>query len=108
MGGFPFESRYREIIKRESPFTYVHRIRTPLLIKHGSEDLRTGVSQSEMLYRALKCLERPVEFIRYPARRPRHVAHRRPDLQRMDRLNRIIEFFERHIDNPRDAPVLDE
>ncbi|MCH8343747.1 MAG: hypothetical protein IH983_07145 [Planctomycetes bacterium] len=24
--------------------------------------------------------------------------------QRMDRLNRIIEFFERHIDNPRPAP----
>ena len=25
--------------------------------------------------------------------------------QRLDRLARIIEFFERHIDNPRPAPV---
>jgi dipeptidyl aminopeptidase/acylaminoacyl peptidase len=107
MGGLPFESRYRDIIERESPFVYAHRIRTPLLIKHGSEDLRTGVSQSEMLYRALKALDRPVEFVRYPG--AGHDMSRSGDpVQRMDRLNRIIEFFERHIDNDRPAPVLDE
>lgn len=106
MGGHPFESRYREIIERESPFRYVQRIRTPLLIKHGSEDLRTGVSQSEMMYRALKELERPVEFIRYPG--AGHDMSRSGDpRRRMDRLNRIIEFFERHIDNPRSAPILE-
>jgi dipeptidyl aminopeptidase/acylaminoacyl peptidase len=81
----------------------VHRIRTPLLIIHGDRDRRTGFVQSEMLYRALKQLERPVEYIRYPG--GDHSLSRRGDpVQRMDRLNRIIDFFERHIDNPRTAP----
>jgi dipeptidyl aminopeptidase/acylaminoacyl peptidase len=105
MGGYPFDARYRAIIDRNSPFTYVSRIRTPLLILHGSRDLRAGVSQSEMLYRALKALERPVEYVRYPD--ADHDLSRNGDpRQRMDRLNRIIEFFERHIDNPRPAPLL--
>ena len=104
MGGFPWSLLIRPVLQRESPFTYVDRIRTPLLIMHASEDLRTGVSQSEMMYRALKVLERPVEYVRYP--NAGHDLSRTGDpRQRMDRLNRIIEFFERHIDNPRPAPA---
>jgi dipeptidyl aminopeptidase/acylaminoacyl peptidase len=104
MGGYPFDARYRAIIDRNSPFTYVSRINTPLLILHASRDLRAGVSQSEMLYRALKALGRPVEYVRYPA--AGHDLSRRGDpRRRMDRLNRILEFFERHIDNPRPAPM---
>jgi dipeptidyl aminopeptidase/acylaminoacyl peptidase len=103
MGGFPWDGRYRPIIDRESPFTYVNRIQTPLLIMHASQDLRTGVSQSEMMYRALKALGRPVEYVRYPD--ADHDLSRTGDpSQRMDRLNRIIEFFERFVDNPRPAP----
>ena len=104
MGGWPFDSRYRQVIERNSPFTYVQRIKTPLLIMHASQDLRTGVSQSEMLYRALKALDRPVEYVRYPM--AGHDLSRTGDpRQRMDRLDRIVEFFERHIDNPRTAPT---
>jgi dipeptidyl aminopeptidase/acylaminoacyl peptidase len=74
----------------------VSKIRTPLLIMHASNDLRTGVSQSEMMYRALKELNRPVEYVRYP--NAGHDLSRTGDpRQRMDRLNRIIEFFERHV-----------
>ena len=103
MGGYPFESRYRDVIDRNSPFTHVKRIQTPLLIMHASQDLRTGVSQSEMLYRALKELGRPVEYVRYPD--AGHDLSRSGDpRQRMDRLNRIIDFFERHIDNKQPAP----
>jgi dipeptidyl aminopeptidase/acylaminoacyl peptidase len=83
---------------------FVTRIKTPLLIKHASEDLRTGVSQSEMLYRALKDLGQPVEYVRYPGEG--HDLSRSGDpLRRMDRLNRMIEWFERWVDNPRAAPV---
>ncbi len=105
MGGYPFDDRVRRIIERNSPITYVDRIQTPLLIMHASNDLRTGVSQSEMLYRSLKALNRPVEYIRYP--NAGHDLSRTGDpTHRMDRLNRIIEFFERHIDNPRPAPQI--
>jgi dipeptidyl aminopeptidase/acylaminoacyl peptidase len=103
-GGYPYDSRYYEILRRESPFTYVRSIRTPLLIKHASQDLRTGVSQSEMLYRALKELGRDVEYVRYPD--AGHDLSRTGDpRQRMDRLHRIIEFFERYVENPRPAPA---
>lgn len=103
MGGPPWEPRVRPILTRESPITGVNRIRTPLLIMHASNDLRTGVSQSEMLYRSLKRLGRPVEYVRYP--NAGHDLSRTGDpRQRLDRLNRIIEFFERAIENPRPAP----
>jgi dipeptidyl aminopeptidase/acylaminoacyl peptidase len=104
-GGNPYESRVKEIIQRNSPFTHVMKIRTPLLIMHSSNDLRTGVSQSEMLYRALKELNKDVEYVRYP--NSGHDLSRTGDpRQRMDRLNRIIEFFERYIDNPRAMPTV--
>ena len=103
MGGHPFDARYRSIIDRNSPITYVSSIRTPLLIMHASRDLRTGVSQSAMLYRALKTLDRPVEYVRYPGA-GHDLSRSGEPLQRLDRLNRIIEFFERFIENPRPAP----
>lgn len=107
MGGNPYDDRFKRIIQRNSPITYVNRIRTPLLIMHSSNDLRTGVSQSEMLYRSLKSLDRPVEYVRYP-NAGHDLSRTGNPRQRMDRLNRIIEFFERYIDNPRQAPVVVE
>lgn len=103
MGGFPYDARYRAIIDRNSPITYAGNIRTPLLIMHGSSDLRTGVSQSEMLFRSLKALDRPVEYVRYPDAGHDLSRSGEPG-QRLDRLDRIIEFFERYVDNPRPAP----
>ncbi len=94
MGGPPWDARLQAIIRRNNPFSYVNRIRTPLLIMHASQDLRTGVSQSEMLYRALQVMGRPVEYVRYPG--AGHDLSRTGDPgQRMDRLGRIVEFFER-------------
>jgi len=107
MGGQPWESTTRAILQRESPFTHVRQIQTPLLIMHSSSDLRTGVSQSEMLYRALKVLDRPVEYIRYPDA-GHDLSRTGNPHQRMDRLNRIIEFFERYASGGRGAPVVRE
>ena len=94
-GGYPWEPEVRAELVEESPITYVEGIRTPLLILHASQDLRTGVSQSEMLYRSLKVLGRPVEYARYPG--AGHDLSRTGDpVQRIDRLGRMFEFFERH------------
>ena len=93
-GGYPWEAG--TLLDRESPLTYVDEIRTPLLILHGDNDLRTGVIQSEALYKSLKVLERPVEYVRYP--KASHELSRSGDpKQRMDRLLRIYEFMERYV-----------
>ena len=94
-GGFPWTEEIAPILERESPFTHVANVKTPLLIMHADRDLRTGVSQSEMLYRALKQQWKPVEYIRYP-RAGHDLSRTGEPWQRLDRLLRIVEFFERH------------
>jgi dipeptidyl aminopeptidase/acylaminoacyl peptidase len=98
-GGYPWEAETKKILDSESPLTYVHKINTPLLIIHGDQDLRTGVIQSEMLYKSLKILGKPVEYIRYPGEG--HELTRSGDPGRMmDHLLRVIEFFERYVIHP--------
>lgn len=95
-GGMPFDQRLRDRIDRDSPVNDVQRIRTPLLIMHGDHDRRTGTAQSEMLYRGLRVLGRPVELVRYP--NADHDMSRTGDVrQRLDRLIRSVEFFERFV-----------
>jgi dipeptidyl aminopeptidase/acylaminoacyl peptidase len=95
-GGYPWEPEVRHVLDRDSPLTYVNDIRTPLLIKHGDTDFRTGVVQSQLLYKSLKQLGRPVEYARYP-----HATHELSrsgePRQRLDRLVRFEEFFRRYI-----------
>jgi len=95
-GGTPFEPRLQSIFERNSIMRSLTRVRTPLLISHGSNDLTTGVSQSEMLYRALRVLGKPVEYVRYPTA-DHDLPRRGPARLRIDRLLRMAEFFERFV-----------
>lgn len=97
--GYPWEEGVKEILDYNSPQTYVQNIKTPLLIKHGDNDLRTGVRQSELLYKSLKILGKPVEYVRYPGEG--HELSRSGAIhRRLDRMGRIIEFFERYVTHP--------
>jgi len=97
-GGYPWDAEARKYLDANSPQTFVKNIKTPLLIIHSDEDYRTGVVQSEYLYKSLKAMNKPVEYVRYP-----HEGHELSrsgnPKRRMDRLNRIIEFFERFIEH---------
>ena len=85
-----------KVLDANSPYTFVQNIKTPLLIKHGENDLRTGIIQSEMMYKSLKVLGRPVEYVRMPG--ATHELSRSGNVrQRIDRLLRIYEFFERYV-----------
>lgn len=98
-GGYPWEDDVKKILDANSPLTFVDQIKTPLLIMHSDQDLRTGVIQSEMLYKSLKILNRPVEYIRYPGEG--HELSRSGNPRRMmDRLVRIVEFFDRYATHP--------
>ena len=97
--GYPWEEGVKEILDYNSPQTYVANIQTPLLIKHGDVDFRTGVRQSELLYKSLKIMGKPVEYVRYPDEG--HEMSRSGAVhRRIDRIGRIIEFFERYVQHP--------
>ncbi|TAE20942.1 MAG: S9 family peptidase [Cytophagales bacterium] len=95
-GGYPWQPEAQKVLDANSPYTFVQNIRTPLLIKHGENDLRTGVIQSEMMMKSLKVLGRPVEYVRMPG--ATHELSRTGNVrQRIDRILRIYEFFERYV-----------
>ncbi len=70
----------------------------------GGADRRVGPSQGERLYKRLKILNRPVEYVRYPG-----VGHDVSDSassrQRLDRLVRTYEFLARFLDVPASPPA---
>ena len=95
-GGYPWEKMTRVILDRESPMTYVQNIRTPLIIFHGENDLRTGVIGSEMLYKSLKILGRDVEYVRHPEA-SHEITRAGNNRQRIDQMLRTYEFFSRYL-----------
>ncbi len=99
-GGYPWEDSVKTILERESPINYVQNIRTPFIIFHGENDRRTGFVQSEMLYRSLKVLNRPVEYVRHPGG-THELTRSGNNRQRMDQMLRTWEFFERWIKDGR-------
>ncbi len=103
--GYPWEPGVQKLLDENSPYTYVDKINTPLLIMHSDKDLRTGVIQSEMLYKSLKILNKPVEYVRYPDE-GHELSRSGNPLRMMDRLIRIIEFFERYTKHPETPPAL--
>lgn len=103
-GGYPWQPEIKTLLDSESPLTYVDKINTPLLIIHGDQDLRTGVIQSEMLYKSLKILNKPVEYIRYPKEGHELTRSGNPG-RMMDHMLRVIEFFERYAKHLEPAPA---
>lgn len=95
-GGYPWETEAKESMDANSPYTFVDKIKTPFLIKHGENDLRTGVIQSEMMYKSLKILGREVEYVRMPGG-THELSRTGNPRQRIDRMLRIYEFFERYV-----------
>lgn len=95
-GGYPWDPAVYKTLERESPINYVDRIKTPYIIFHGEQDLRTGVIQSEMLYKSLKVLERPVEYVRHPGA-GHEITRSGDNRQRIDQMLRTYEFFERWV-----------
>lgn len=93
-GGYPWQPQTKALLERESPINYVQNIRTPYIIFHGDNDRRTGFVQSEMMYRSLKVLGRPVEYVRHPGA-THEITRSGDNRQRMDQLLRTWEFFER-------------
>lgn len=89
--GKPWEER--ELYNELSPINYVENVTAPTLIIHSEEDWRTPVADAEQWYIALKKMEVPVEFVRYP--RSSHGLSRTGEPWLLvDRLERIRTWFD--------------
>jgi dipeptidyl aminopeptidase/acylaminoacyl peptidase len=80
---------------RQSPLAYVKNIRTPLAIEHQDNDWRCPPSEAEQLYAALKRLKREVVFVRYP-REGHEMSRSGEPKHRVDRLNRMVGWFDKY------------
>lgn len=85
-----------EVTRAQSPLTYVADIKTPLLMLHADTDFRATIASAEALYRAMKVLNKDVEFVRYP-REGHELTRAGEPGHRIDHMLRILEYFERHV-----------
>lgn len=85
----------REFLKR-SPWVDIHRNHAPLLLLQSENDMRCPPAQTELVFAILRSLGRPVEMVRYPGEPHGMLGVGRPD-RRVDRLQRIVGWFERHL-----------
>ncbi|MGZ3610890.1 MAG: S9 family peptidase [Ktedonobacteraceae bacterium] len=97
MGGSASEEG-EALLKSRSALTFADKITTPLLLLHADNDLRCPFSESYQLFVTLRKRKHTVELVRYPG-----VSHLidLPDYgtpgQRVDRLRRTIDWFERFV-----------
>jgi dipeptidyl aminopeptidase/acylaminoacyl peptidase len=89
--GTPWE--HPEIFARNSPSTYIRNAKTPTLIFHGANDRSNPIGQSIALYRALKHLNVECQFVTYP--RENHLP--REELHQIDIMQRMLDWFDRHL-----------
>ena len=55
-----------DMLKSRSPLFNVDKIRAPLLIVHGANDVRVKASESEQMVAAMRAAGKPVEYFLYP------------------------------------------
>lgn len=79
---------------RASPAAYAHNAAPPFLIIHGGDDTVVPISQSEYLNdRLLEC-GRDSELVRVDG-----AGHNYQDLLKADVMDRVAQFFDRHLGN---------
>lgn len=87
--GQPYDNL--DVYWESSAIRHVTNCVTPTLIVHGEDDMRVQISQGAEMWRALKTLGVPVEFVRYP-REPHGFKERN---HQIDLLTRVGEWFEK-------------
>ncbi|MEK6274046.1 MAG: S9 family peptidase [Actinomycetota bacterium] len=79
-----------------SPASQLHRNTAPLLLLQAEGDLRCPAGQTDIAFTILRRLGQTVEMVRYPDEFHLTLAIGRPD-RRVDRIGRIVDWFERYL-----------
>ncbi len=93
-----------ESYERHSAMYHIANVVTPTQVIHGAEDLRVPFTQGQEFYRALVRRGIPTEMVVYP--RTPH-GPREPKFV-MDVSERILTWFQKHLDSERVAAVSEE
>lgn len=102
MGGHPWE--YRERYIENSPIFYLDRVKTPLLIIHGSNDDAVPAFLADQVFTGLRRLGKPVTYVRYEGET--HWEGGWDYANQIDALQRVIAWFDRHLKgNQEKAPA---
>lgn len=75
-----------------APIRYVGNVKTPTLIVQSEEDHRTPMTDAEQWFTALRKLDVPVEFVRYP-RSTHDLSRTGEPWLLVDRLGRLRQWF---------------
>ncbi len=99
MGGTPWQFRERYI--ENSPFFYLDRVETPLLIVHGAADPTVASFLSDEVFVALRRLGKEVEYAKYEGE-----GHSPLDwsyANQLDFCKRMIAWFDEHLKKPQNT-----
>jgi dipeptidyl aminopeptidase/acylaminoacyl peptidase len=91
--GVPYESESLVKFLNSSPFTQLKNAKTPTLILQGEADTTDPPDQSQELYRGLKHYGVETELVMYP-REPHGL---REEKHMLDRINRILSWYDAHM-----------
>jgi dipeptidyl aminopeptidase/acylaminoacyl peptidase len=81
---------------RQSPISYVDRMRTPLLLLQAEADYRCPIEQGEQLYTALLAQGVPCEMVRFPGESHGQLSNGKPET-RVVRRQVTLEWFKRYL-----------
>jgi dipeptidyl aminopeptidase/acylaminoacyl peptidase len=93
LGGSPWQFRDRYI--ENSPFFFLDRVSTPLLIVQGAADRFVQPFLGDQIFVALRRLDREVEYAKYSGEG--HDPNDWSYADQVDLANRIIEWLDRHL-----------
>jgi len=93
IGGSPWEVRERYI--ENSPIFYLDRVRTPLLIIHGTADSAVPPFLADEIFVGLRRLSREVVYAKYVGETHAQNAWSRPNV--LDFWRRVIEWLDKHL-----------
>ncbi len=95
-GCYPWNRR--DVYVDRSPLFKADRIRTPLLLIHGTRDTNVVPTESEQMFTALRGLGREAELVRFHGEN--HGINSKPSVQQTSDTI-ILEWFDKHL---RDQP----
>jgi dipeptidyl aminopeptidase/acylaminoacyl peptidase len=91
-GGRPHTGGIMDMLWERSPIRFVHRVKTPMMLSHGDNDLLVNPAEIEQYFTALRDVGVEAIMLRYPReghgmRETQHLA---------DFLDRSVAWYERH------------